>query len=345
MNYFNSLNRAFIIAEIGVNHNGDVALAKKTIDAAKTAGADAVKFQTFKADALAMRNTPLVSYQERFAIENEGHYEMLKRLELGEKDHYELVNYCRHQRIEFLSTPYDIDSAKFLLQLKLRFFKTSSADLVDLPLHNFIASTGIPTMIATGMATLGEIESVVRIYNNYRHRDLLLLHCVSSYPCSDASINLRAMQQMGLAFMLPYGLSDHSNGFLAAVASVSMGGRVIEKHFTLDNTLPGPDHTASLEPAEFSDLVRNVRRIELMLGEPYKCCQPEEVEMAEISRKSLVTVRSLRAGHRLTDKDLVLMRPGTGLAAKHLSEIIGKCARTDLPIGHQLKWIDLEEPS
>ena len=343
MNYFSSLKRVLIIAEIGVNHNGDVMLAKKMIDAAKQSGADAVKFQTFTAEALAAHDTAKVNYQLGTTCDNETHFEMLSRLELGRAEHCELYDYCQKLGIDFLSTPYDIPSAQFLSLLNVRFFKTASADLVDLPLQRYIASTGVPTMVATGMATLGEIERVVQIYGEEHNSNLILLHCVSNYPCSDASLNLRAMQTMGLAFSAPYGFSDHSMGNLAAAASVAMGARVIEKHFTLDKELPGPDHKASANPAEFSDLVLTVRRLEEMLGKPQKICHPEERQMAEVSRKSIVLSKSLLAGQPITDDVLELKRPGTGLSASFLNDIIGKCIFADLPAGHRLKWSDLKE--
>jgi N,N'-diacetyllegionaminate synthase len=344
MNFFESLQKSMIIAEIGVNHNGDVNLAKQMIVAAKKAGADAVKFQTFNAESLASRDTPLVKYQEKSVFKDETHFEMLERLELSDNDHYELANFCQNLEIEFLSTPYDIDSAKFLAQMNVRFFKTSSADIVDLPLQHFIATTGIPSIIATGMATLGEIEAVVRIYDQVCNSNFILLHCVSNYPCSDASLNLRAMQAIGKAFSVPYGFSDHSVGYLAAVASVTLGAMVIEKHFTLDRSLPGPDQMASCNPEEFSDLVRNIRRLEEMLGVPRKYCQPEEIEMATVSRKSLVIRRSVNAGQRFTEDDFSLKRPGTGITATYLHGVIGKVARVDLLPGHRLIWSDLQEP-
>lgn len=341
MNYFDTLKRTLLIAEIGVNHNGDVALAKKMIDAAKQSGADAVKFQTFTAEGLACPDTPKVHYQLDTTAASETHFDMLRRLELSREEHYELANYCQKLEIDFLSTPYDVASAQFLKTLNVRFFKTASADLVDLPLQRYIAASGIPAIVATGMACLGEIEKVVEIYNQYDHESLILLHCVSNYPCSDASLNLRAMQSMGLAFSLPFGFSDHSSGSIAAVATVAMGARVIEKHFTLDKDLPGPDHKASSNPVEFLDLVRSVRRVESMIGKAQKVCQPEEEQMAQISRKSLVLSRNLRSGQPITADDLELKRPGTGISPSFMPFIIGMSVSKDLPKGHRLKLIDL----
>lgn len=342
MNYFDSLSRVLIIAEIGVNHNGDVSLAKQLIDAAIECGADAVKFQTFTAESLALPLTPKVEYQLNTTGHEETHLEMLQSLELGREEHKELVGYCRDRNIDFLSTPYDIQSAEFLATLNIRLFKTASADLVDLPLQRHIASTGIPTMVATGMGTVDEIESVVRIYEEQNNPNLILLHCVSNYPCSDASLNLRAMQNVGIGLATPFGFSDHSEGYLAATASVAMGAKVVEKHFTLDKTLPGPDHNASSDPDEFATLVRNIRRIEKMLGNPRKACQPEERQMAAVSRKSLVLRRSLSVGDKLKIEDLELKRPGTGIGAKSIPQVIGRLACKELKAGLQLGWSDLE---
>jgi N,N'-diacetyllegionaminate synthase len=343
MNFFSSLKTVFVIAEIGVNHNGSVDLAKRLIDAAKLSGADAVKFQTFTAEALALPDTPKVQYQITTTSERESHFEMLRRLELGRDAHHELASHCKEVQIEFLSTPYDVSSAQFLESMNVRFFKTASADLTDLPLQSYIASLGKPTIVATGMATLGEIERVVRIYENAGNPHLVLLHCVSNYPCSDASLNLRAMNTVGDAFRLPVGLSDHSQGFVAAIASVARGAKVIEKHLTLDVNMSGPDHAASSTPKEFNDLVSTIRRVETMLGDYRKICQPEEIQMAKVSRKSLVLTRSVQMGEVLDLSDVQLRRPGNGIDASFMSNIAGRKARISLEKGHQLRWTDFEE--
>jgi N,N'-diacetyllegionaminate synthase len=341
-NFFSQLPQVYLIAEIGVNHNGDMGMAQEMVLEAKRAGADAVKFQTFTAAALVTRGTPKVRYQEVTTSPDETHYEMLRRLELGESEHRDLVDLCAKVGIDFLSTPYDIDSAQFLNNLGVKIFKTASADLVDLPLQQYIASTGKPAIVATGMAGLGEVEQVVSIYEKARNPHLILLHCVSNYPCSDASLNLRAMNTLANSFCLPVGYSDHSEGFLASVISVAMGAKVIEKHFTLDKTLPGPDHKASSTPEEFAELANNVRRVERMLGNPRKACQAEERQMAEVSRKSLVLARAMRAGETLTAGDLHLMRPGTGIPASFIPRVEGLRIRFDLNALHQLRWNDLE---
>jgi N,N'-diacetyllegionaminate synthase len=344
LNYFNELNQAFLIAEIGVNHNGDIELAKKLIDAAKKSGADAVKFQTFSAKLLAAPNTPKVSYQESTTLASESHLEMLKRLELTKSQHIELAQYCRKNDIEFISTPYDIESAMFLNSIGVRFFKTASADLVDLPLHCYIASTGKPTIIATGMGNLGEIERVVKIYEKANNPNLILLHCVSNYPCSDESLNMLSMNTLGAAFDLPYGYSDHSLGFLSSVIAVSRGAKLIEKHFTLDKQMIGPDHKASSAPSEFLELVCNIKRVEKMLGIKRKSRQAEEEQMAVVSRKSIVLARMVRSGDILTIDDFRLQTPGTGLDSSFLEKLVGMTVRRDLPEGYQLRWSDMENP-
>jgi len=340
-NFFRDVSRAYLIAEIGVNHNGDIDLAKQLIDIAKIAGADAVKFQTFSADSLVSPGTPKVNYQKNTTSPEETHYDMIRRLELDHQAHYDLFNYCAEKSIDFLSTPYDIDSAKFLLKLGVKLFKTASADLVDLPLQRYIASTGKPTIVATGMASLGEIDQVVDLYEEVGNPNLVLLHCVSNYPCSDQSLNLRAMNTLAQAFSLPVGFSDHSEGFLAAVIAASMGAKVIEKHFTLDKAMSGPDHRASSTPEEFAQLVQNVRQAEVMLGSPRKTCQSEERQMATVSRKSIVLARSMQVGEEITLSDIRMMRPGTGLGANLIPKVVGQKLRTDLDVGHQLTWADL----
>ena len=345
MNYFSQLRESFLIAEIGVNHNGDVNLAKKLISSAKSSGANAVKFQTFKATSLVSPGTPKVKYQLNNSSDDETHYQMLQRLELSHEAHYELFQYCHDLKIDFISTPYDIDSAQFLLKMGVSFFKTASADLVDLPLQSFIAASGLPAIVATGMASLGEVERVVNIYEGMGNENIILLHAVSNYPCSDESLNLRAMCTLSKAFSLPIGFSDHSEGYLGAVLSVAMGAKVIEKHFTLDKSMEGPDHKASSTPFEFSELVHNVRRAEKILGSAKKICQNEEREMSIVSRKSLTLAKEIKAGEIITDSDIVLMRPGSGVDASHIGSFIGRSARADLKEGYQLRWSDIEGSS
>lgn len=335
-------DKVFLIAEIGVNHNSDLQMAMRMIDAAQKSGADAVKFQTFTADSLVSRGTPKVDYQKNTTSPDESHFEMIQNLELTRKDHVVLQSYCRNKGIEFLSTPYDVESAKFLHEeLDVRLFKTASADIVDLSLHRYIASTGKHSIISVGMASLGEIEEVLELYQSAGNHNLTLLHCVSNYPCSDESLNLNVIRTLRNAFQVDVGYSDHSIGFEAAVLSVALGATIIEKHFTLDKSHPGPDHLASSTPEEFASLHRAVRRAERMLGSPIKRCQNEEKQMAAVSRKSISLSCDLRSGDTIKSHHLILRRPGTGLMAREIPNVCGMKARYDLPAGHQLKYADL----
>lgn len=342
-NYFNSKPSCLIIAEIGVNHNGDLNLAKKMIDSAKLSGADVVKFQTFNAEKLVSKDTPKVKYQFNNTSPKESHYEMLKRLELSHDDHFKLKKYCDDKKITFISTPYDIDSAKFLFDLNIDFFKTSSADLVDLPLQHWIAKSKKPSIISVGMSTMGEIKDTLDIYVKHKNKNIVLLHCVSNYPCSDKSINLNVMNTLQKTFMVPVGYSDHSIGNEAAILSIANGACVIEKHFTLDKNLPGPDHLASSDPNEFTNLVNSIRRSETILGSFTKQVQIEELEMAKVSRKSLFLNKSLKSGEILKLEFLELRRPGTGLMSKEIKNIIGKKVNRDLNIGHKIRKSDFYE--
>jgi N,N'-diacetyllegionaminate synthase len=332
-------NQVFIIAEAGVNHNGNLGMAFKLVDAAVEAGANAVKFQTFTAAALVSPVTQKVAYQMDTTPHEESHFDMLKKLELSKAEHQKLFKYCIEKGIEFISTPYDIESVKFLDELGVQTYKTASADIVDLILHKFLSKTGKNVIIATGMATLGEIEEVINIYPD--KNKITLLHCVSNYPCSIESLNLKVMQTLKGAFNVNVGYSDHSIGSLAATISVALGGNVVEKHFTLDKTLPGPDHKASSDFLEFSKLVDSIRATEIALGEPTKLCQAEEAEMASVSRKSIVLNKNVKKGEKITIEHIALKRPGTGLYAREIKNILNKKLRYDLPKDHILSWSDI----
>jgi len=341
VNHFLQMTSCYLIAEIGVNHGGDLALAKEMVTAAKEAGADAVKFQTFTAEALVTPDTPKVAYQEKTTPSGESHYDMIRSLELARKDHEPLMEFCKTQEIDFISTPYDVDSARFLHELDVPKFKVASADVVDLPLHEFLATTGRPVILSTGMATLGEVEEMLSVYKDRQHNSLILLHCVSNYPCSPDSLNLKVMQTLAQAFQLPVGFSDHSEDNTAAVMAVALGARVIEKHFTRDRSLPGPDHQASSTPSEFADLVKAVRAAEIMLGSPAKHCQAEERQMAEVSRKSLGWKRDLSAGTVVSKGDITVLRPGTGLRPGFARQIEGKSLRQNVDAGTQINFDDI----
>ena len=338
-NYFLNLPQCYLIAEIGVNHNGELSLAKEMIDAASESGADAAKFQTFRADKLVSLGTPKVKYQESTTSPIESHYEMIKCLELSRDDHFILKEYCDSKSIDFLSTPYDVDSARFLYEdLKVEMFKTASADLVDLILHEYIATTGIPSIVSVGMATLGEIEENLNVYKSHDHMDIILLHCVSNYPCDIQSINLRVLETLKQAFDLPVGYSDHSAGIEAAILSISLGAKVIEKHFTLDKNLQGPDHLASSTPDEFKLLCSSVRKSEKILGSSVKSCQEEEKQMAEVSRKSIFLKNDLICGDVIKIEDLIAMRPNSGISPLYVGKIKGRIINQDLPQGTKLCW-------
>jgi sialic acid synthase SpsE len=342
-NFFEGMGKCYVIAEIGVNHNGDIELAKQMISEARLCGADAVKFQTFSAEKLVSLNTPKVAYQEHTTRPDQSHFDMIKSLELSEEQHLILSNQCDELGIEFLSTPYDLDSAIFLDKIiGVPMFKTASADIVDLRLHQYLAKSKKPTMISVGMATLPEIEDVVELYMNAGNRNVVLLHCVSNYPCKPESLNLRVMETLRSTFKLPVGYSDHSEGNQAALMSVGFGAVVIEKHFTLDQTLPGPDHKASSTPGEFKALVQEVRLGETMLGSPIKECQAEEYQMSQVSRKSMYYQSDLTAGAVLEKQNIVLLRPGNGLPVKYEDFFLGKRLKGDVVKGNALSFEDVE---
>ena len=335
-------NNCFIISEIGVNHNGDIDLAKQMILASKEAGADAVKFQTFTAKSLVSKATPKVAYQKETTNTNESHYEMIKSLEMSKDDHIPIIQYCKDLDIQFISTPYDVESAKFLYEAGVKTFKTASADIVDLLLHEYLANTGKPVIISTGMATLEEIDEVIEIYRRNDNMNITLLHCVSNYPCKFESLNLSVITSLKKRYNLPVGYSDHAIGYIPAVASILLGAVVIEKHFTLDKNLPGPDHKASSTPEEFKELVDSIRLAEISLGDPIKRVQKEEEQMREIARKSLFYSRKLLKGDILLLEDLTLKRPGTGLLASYIPSLIGKKLACDISTDSMVSLKDFE---
>jgi N,N'-diacetyllegionaminate synthase len=312
------------------------------VSAAKLAGADAVKFQTFSARSLATAQTPKVEYQRRTTDGPNTQLEMLEKLEFKREDHPRIISFCKKLEIEFISTPYDIESAIFLDSLDVACYKVASADIVDLPLHRKIAKTKRPSIVATGMATLEEIKDCLAVYGESRLEQVCLLHCVSNYPCSDGSICLKAMSSLRQNFGTLIGFSDHSVDGFAASLSIGLGACIIEKHFTLDKSLIGPDHQASATPEEFAEMVRAVRRAELVLGDGVKKCQIEESQMRLVSRKSLVLATDLPAGSVISQEHLTLKRPGTGLMAKHTEMVLGKKVLRDLPKDHVLSLDDLQ---
>jgi len=321
----------YIIAEAGVNHNGSLAVARQLIDAAREAGADAVKFQTFKADKLVSKSAQKADYQKQTTGAEESQHAMIKKLELDRAAHLELIAYCKIKGIEFLSTPFDHDSIELLNELGLTTFKIPSGEITNVPYLRHIGSLKKRIILSTGMANLGEIEASIQVLTEAGtlRENINILHANTEYPTPMQDVNLRAMQTLGRAFNIPFGYSDHTNGIEVPIAAVAMGASVIEKHFTLDKTLPGPDHKASLEPAELNAMISAIRNIEIALGSPVKQPSPSELKNKAIARKSLVASTAIRQGDIFSEKNLTVKRPGTGISPLRWDEIIGTAAARD----------------
>lgn len=323
----------FIIAEAGVNHNGDAEMARQLADIASEAGADAVKFQTFRSDQVATPSAPKADYQLRATDAGQSQQEMLKALELSHEDHISLRDHCQNKGLIFLSTPFDEGSADFLDELGVPAFKISSGEITNVPFLQHVAGKGKPVILSTGMSWLSEVDEAVRTLQAAGAKDLMLMHCVSKYPADPAEANLKAIQTMECAFQLPVGFSDHTTGTDVALAAVALGARVLEKHFTLDRNLPGPDHRASLEPHEFKSLVAGVRMVEQAIGHGRKEPSAGELETAAVARRSLVTACEIEPNTVLTKKMVAIKRPGTGMPPFMLSYIVGRTVKTRLAPG------------
>jgi N,N'-diacetyllegionaminate synthase len=332
------MSRTFIIAEAGVNHNGSLELALRLVDAAHASGADAVKFQTFRADQLATHAAPKAPYQERKNAAAESQFDMLQRLELDAEAHRHLIGHCRKLGIQFLSSPFDLQSADLLATMGVPLLKVPSGEITNLPFLQHLARKGLPLIVSTGMSTLGEVEEAINALQAEGANRLTLLHCVTEYPAPYAEVNLRAMQTLKAAFGLPVGYSDHTPGIEIAVAAVALGAVVLEKHFTLDRSLPGPDHAASLEPTELERMVAAIRHVEVALGTGIKAPAPCELPNLPVARKSVVSARPMPAGHRLESTDLAVKRPGNGLPSKYLPALIGRTLRTDVAKDEVMTW-------
>jgi N-acetylneuraminate synthase len=343
------MSRVTVIAEAGVNHNGSLDLALRLVDAAAEAGADVVKFQTFRADALAARSAPKADYQKRTTGAEQSQYEMLKALELSHAAHARLVEHCAARGIEFLSTPFDLDSLTYLTdELGLARIKVGSGDMTNAPLLLAVARSGREVVLSTGMATLAEVaEALGALAYGYAggeapgraafaealetHKDLLrdkvtVLQCTTEYPAPPEAINLRAMDTLAAAFGLPVGLSDHSDGTAIPVGAVGRGAVMIEKHLTLDRGLPGPDHGASLEPAGFARMTADIRAVERALGDGVKTPAEAELRNVPVARKSLVAARAIPAGELFTAENLTVKRPGGGMPPAAYWELLGRPA-------------------
>jgi N,N'-diacetyllegionaminate synthase len=323
--------RILIIAEAGVNHNGDLDLAKQLIDTAADAGADLVKFQTFSANRQVTRMAKKADYQTQTTDSTESQHALLRRLELTEAMHHQLIAHCAIRNIGFLSTGFDIESIDLLVSLGQERFKIPSGEITNLPYLRHIGKLGKTVILSTGMASLGEIEAAIKVLEQAGtpRTKLIVLHCTTEYPTPMNDVNLRAMQSIQTAFGVAVGYSDHTQGIEVAIAASAMGATVIEKHFTLDRNLPGPDHQASLEPPELKAMVTAIRNIEVVLGDGIKRLTPSEVRNKPVARKSLVASRAIRAGEIFTTENLSAKRPGTGISPMRWDEFVGQAAPRD----------------
>ena len=321
-------NKTLIIAEAGVNHNGDLNRAKQLIDAAAKAGADLVKFQTFSADRLVTRTATKAVYQSQTTDKTESQYEMLRRLELSPEMHQELIAHCAKQNIGFFSTAFDIESIDLLVSLGQDHFKIPSGEITNLPYLLKIGRLGKTVILSTGMATLGDVEAAIGVLEQAGtlRAKITVLHCTTEYPTPMTEVNLRAMQSIRSAFGVEVGYSDHTPGIEVAIAAVAMGASVIEKHFTMDCNLPGPDHKASLEPDDLGAMVSAIRNIEIALGDGVKRLTRSEARNMPVMRKSLVASRNIRMGETFSAKNITTKRPGTGISPMRWDEVIGRKA-------------------
>ena len=323
----------FVIAEAGVNHNGSPEQAKRLIDAAHAAGADAVKFQTFQAEKVVSPAAAKAKYQVETTGESGAQLEMVRRLELPPEAFRELATHCRKRGILFLSTPFDPESADLLDGVGVPAFKVASGEITNWPFLAHIARKGKPMILSTGMSDLDEVQAALGVVRGAGNTQLVLLHCVSCYPTAPESANLRAIETMAAQFQVPVGFSDHTLGVEIALAAVAVGACVLEKHLTLDRKLPGPDHRASLEPDEFAALVRGIRRVESSLGDGRKRRMPEEEDTARAARRSLVAACALPAGTVLEEGHIAILRPGTGLPPAQRAQLIGRRTLRDIEPG------------
>lgn len=352
-------DKCFIVAEAGVNHNGKLELAKKLVDVAVEAKADAVKFQTFKAEKVASIFADKAKYQKKTTDAGESQFEMIKKLELSFNDFAKLKEYCDKKGIIFLSTPFDYESVDFLESL-VPLYKIGSGEITNFPFLQYIAKKGKPIILSTGMSTLGEVEEAVNTIINANSSffisttphlsfsvhhpsstidyPLILLHCVSNYPASFEEINLKAMLTLKEAFKLPVGYSDHTLGIEIPTSAVALGAKVIEKHFTLDKNLPGPDHKASLEPHELKAMITAIRNIEKALGNGIKKSNKSEFEIMKVARRSLVAARDIKAGETIREEDMVIKRPSIGVSPKFREIIIGMYLNKDIKKDEPFLW-------
>ena len=323
--------KTLVIAEAGVNHNGDLQLAMKLVDAAAAVGADVVKFQTFQANQLATEQAVQAAYQQQALGQSQGQLAMLQQLELNSEQHRELINHCRKHKIEFLSTAFDSPSIELLASLNIKRWKIPSGEITNLPYLRQIGSKGQSVILSTGMANLSEIEAALGVLEQAgtSRSQITVLHCTTEYPAPPEEVNLRAMRTIAEAFGVTVGYSDHTDGIAVPIAAAAMGASMIEKHLTLDRNMPGPDHKASLEPDKFAAMVLGIRTIEKALGDGIKRPTPSEQANLPVARKSLVAARPILAGELFSEANLTAKRPGTGLSPMLWDQWIGRSASRD----------------
>jgi len=325
------MTKVFIIAEAGVNHNGSLEIARRMVDAAVDANADAIKFQTFKAEEVVSKFAAKAEYQRKTTNADESQLEMIKKLELNADAHKGLIKYCRKKNIIFLSTPFDLDSIDLLNNLGLEIFKIPSGEIINLPYLRKIGGFKKRIILSTGMADMGEIEDALDVLtaSGTPKEDITVLHCNTEYPTPFEDVNLNAMLTIRDAFKVKVGYSDHTLGIEIPIAAVALGARVIEKHFTLDRNMEGPDHKASLEPGELNNMVKAIRNIEKALGNGQKRPSSSEFQNKAIVRKSIVAAKGIKEGEFFTDENITAKRPGTGICLMEWDKIIGKRAKKD----------------
>lgn len=339
------MKSVFVIAEAGVNHNGSLEMALQLVDQAAAAGADAIKFQTFKADNVVVKGTEKAEYQKQFTSASDQH-EMIRTLELDEEAHSAIAKRCQEKDIEFMSTPFDDWGVELLLRLGMKRIKIASGELTNRPFIEMVARTGAPLILSTGMSTLAEVKRSVEWIQaqrrNEEHKNwLTILHCTSNYPTDPADVNLRAMRTLAHETQFPVGYSDHTLGIEISLAAVAMGATIIEKHFTLDRSLHGPDHQASLSPNDLKAMVRGIRNIERAFGSGEKKPADSEYPVRLLVRRSAFARFNLKAGEALSSKNIVFLRPGTGIGPEHWNELQGRSIQRGIRQGDLLRWDDL----
>lgn len=326
------MSRVFIIAEAGVNHNGDLRIAEEMIDIAVKAGADAVKFQTFTAQNLVCMNAKKANYQLETTNQSESQFEMLKKLELTLDMHKRLIEYCNQKNIMFMSTPFDLESIDMLVQLGISIIKIPSGEITNYPYLKRIGSTGLRVILSTGMSSLDEVKEAIKVLKENGSTDITVLHCNTEYPTPMKDVNLNAMITLERALGITVGYSDHTKGIEIPIAAVALGAKIIEKHFTLDKSMEGPDHKASIEPEELVEMVKAIRNVELALGNGVKESSESEKKNIEIVRKSIVAARRIKKGEIFSEDNITTKRPGTGISPMKWNDIIGKTAKREFEI-------------